>query len=145
MKRPPLDPVNRITVTLDEEGRRIAHAMIDKMADGWRVEFLRPLRSPAQNRVMWPMLADLSAQVYWYGHWLTDWDWKDVMTASLRKCKVVPTIEHDGLVPLGLHTSEMSDEEFSALLEQIQYFGAREGVVWSAPKWMEEWRAGMRS
>jgi len=137
-------PLKRLTITLDEDGRRIAHSLIDQYPNGWRMEILRPLRSTAQNKVMWPMLHDISHQVEWYGHWLDEWEWKDVFTASLRKSKVVPTIEGDGLVCLGLHTSEMDDAEFPALLELIKYFGATHGVRWSAPKWMEEWSREIR-
>lgn len=138
--------LKRLTITLDEAGRALAHQVIDQRPDGWEVAIMPPGRTASQNKALWPKLQDLSAQVIWYGETLTDWDWKDVMTASLRKSKVVPTIEGDGLVPLGLHTSEMSEEEFAALLALIDYFGAQQSVRWTLSKRFERerlaWRKG---
>lgn len=116
-------------------------AVFDKIAslpDGSRVIFKRPVRSLSQNARMWAMLTDLHQQVIWYGERLSAEDWKDVLTASLRKSRVVPTIDGDGLVPLGLHTHDMSDDEMSALLALIDAFGAEQRVRWKAPQWLEE-------
>ena len=46
-------------------------------------------------------------------------DWKDVLTASLRKARVVPGIDAGTFVVLGLHTSKMTKDEFAQLLELI--------------------------
>jgi hypothetical protein len=76
------------------------------------------------------MLTDVSRQVEWYGKKLTEWEWKDVFTAALKKSKVVPGID-GGFVVLGQHTSSMSKSDFSELIELIYSFGADKGVVWS--------------
>ena len=120
------------------EDRSLIHRKIDDLPEGSRVTFKRPQRSLSQNAKMWAMLTDLSEQVVWYGQRLTPTDWKDVMTASLRKSRVVPTIDGDGLVPLGLHTHEMADDEMSALIELMFAFGAEQRVKWKASKWFEE-------
>ena len=120
------------------DDRSLIHDKIADLPDGTRVTFRRPTRSLSQNAKMWAMLDDLHKQVIWYGQRLSPTDWKDVMTASLRKSRVVPTIDGDGLVPLGLHTHEMSDEEMSALIELMHAFGAEQHVKWKASKWFEE-------
>ena len=51
---------------------------------------------------------------------LSEEDWKNVLTASLRKSRTAPTIDGDGLVPLGLYTSAMSDDEVAHLITLIQ-------------------------
>ena len=130
----------RMIVTLSAENREVVQRLINELPDGARLEIKQPLRTLAQNRAMWPMLIDLSEQVEWHGKKLTPGDWKNVASASLRKCQVVPTFDEDGLVPLGLYTSEMGNEEFDALLELIRAFGAQQGVRWSAPRWVEKMR-----
>jgi hypothetical protein len=83
------------------------------------------------------MLTDVARQVEWYGQKLTPTDWKDVMSASLRKAYVVPGID-GGFVPLGMHTSDMSKEEMSALIELIHAFGAQHGVVFGDDRRLDD-------
>ena len=84
-------------------------------------------RSDPQNRLMWARLTELSRQVNWHGQKLTPEDWKDVLTAALRKQRVVPGVD-GGFVVLGQRTSQMSKSEMSELLELIGAFGAQQGV-----------------
>lgn len=102
-------------------------------AEGWVVTFAPPTRTLEQNARLWAMLADVSRQVEWYGKTLTPDDWKDVFSASLRKARVVPTIDGDGFVPLGMRTSQMTKAEFGALMDLIDAFAAERGVVFTAP------------
>lgn len=95
--------------------------------EGWVVTFSEPTRTLEQNALMWPLLEDLSRQVDWYGNRLTAEEWKDMMTAALRKEKVVPGI-NGGFVVLGQRTSKMGKREFSDLVELIYSFGAERGV-----------------
>jgi hypothetical protein len=89
-------------------------------------------RSNDQNRLMWVLLSDLSTQVDWHGQKLEPGEWKDVLTASLKRQKVVPGLD-GGFVVLGSSTSRMDKHEFSELLELIQAFGAQQGVTFSEP------------
>lgn len=85
-------------------------------------------RSIAQNSRMWSMLADLSKQVDWYGQKLTDEEWKDVLSASLKKQRAVPGID-GGFVILGQRTSKMTVAEMVELQDLIEAFGAQRGVA----------------
>lgn len=85
-------------------------------------------RSLAQNRRLWAMLTDISEQVNWYGQKLTPDEWKDVMSAALKKQKVVPGID-GGFVVLGLRTSKMTKAEMTELQELMAAFGAERGVI----------------
>jgi hypothetical protein len=96
--------------------------------DGTTVEFRAPRRSGDQNNLMWSLLGQISKSVDWYGQKLTSEDWKDVLTASLRRTRVVPGIDVGTFVPLGMRTSQMTKEEISDLLELIYAFGAERGV-----------------
>ena len=95
---------------------------------GTTVEFRAPRRSLDQNALMWSLLGQISKQVDWYGQKLTSEDWKDVLTASLRRTRVVPGIDAGTFVPLGMRTSQMTKEEISELIELIYAFGAERDV-----------------
>lgn len=90
-------------------------------------------RSDAQNRRLWAMLADISAQVDWYGHKLTADEWKDVFSASLKRTKVVPGLD-GGFVVCGQSTSKMTKAEMCELQELMEAFGAENGVKFRAPE-----------
>ena len=111
-----------------------ASYILDAAPNGCVVQFKERTRSLEQNARMWAMLSDVSAQVDWYGKKLSAEDWKTVFTASLRNTRVVPTIDGDGFVPLGMSTSKMSVAEMAALMGLIEAFGAQRGVVFSLPE-----------
>jgi len=95
---------------------------------GTTVEFRAPRRSLDQNALMWSLLGQISKQVDWYGQKLSSEDWKDVLTASLRRTRVVPGIDAGSFVPLGMRTSQMSKAELAELIELIYAFGAEHSV-----------------
>ncbi len=121
--------MTRATVILNsKENRAKACRWAMALPTGTRVEFKEVKRTLAQNDLLWARLTDVSAQVEWYGQKLTPDDWKDMFTASLRKARVTPGIDPGSFVVLGLHTSDLSKQEFSDLLELIAAFGAEHGV-----------------
>ena len=89
------------------------------------------MRSLEQNRMMWANLEDIAQQVVWYGVKLTKDEWKDVLTAALKKQKVVPGIE-GGFVVIGARTSTMSVAEMTELIELSTAFGTQQGVKFRA-------------
>lgn len=95
-------------------------------------------RTLMQNRRMWAILTDLSEQVVWHGRRLSPEEFKDLLTASLRKMDVVPNTEGTGFVVLGGRTSEMSIREMAELCEFAEAFGVTQGVKFRAPAWMME-------
>jgi len=114
--------------------RRMAAAYVLREApEGYAVTIAEPTRSIEQNSRLWALLHDVSAQVDWYGKRLTPEDWKHVFTSSLRKLEVVPNLEGNGFVALGLSTSRMSKRELGDLMTLIEAFGADRGVTWSEP------------
>lgn len=98
---------------------------------GTRVDWRGPRRRSSQNDLMWARLTDLSRQLDWYGQKLKPEDWKDMFTASLKKARVVPGLDPGSFVPLGMRTSEMSEEEMSDLLTLIEAFAAERGVTFN--------------
>ena len=76
------------------------------------------------------MLNDIAAQVIWYGEKLTTIEWKDVITAGVKKQKVVPGID-GGFVIVGARTSKMSIKEMTEVIEVAGLFGDQQQVKWS--------------
>lgn len=110
------------------DDRRALSNIIHDAPVGSVVEIRAPRRSIDQNALMWSYLSQISAQVVWYGQKLSAEDWKDVLTASLRRTRVVPGIDAGTFVPLGMRTSQMTRAELSDLLELICAFAAERGV-----------------
>jgi hypothetical protein len=81
--------------------------------------------------MMWANLEDIAQQVVWYGVKLTKDEWKDVLTAALKKQKVVPGLE-GGFVVIGARTSKMTVPEMTELIELSTAFGTQQGVKFRA-------------
>lgn len=92
---------------------------------------VKPLtRTIQQNDLMWALLTEISNQVVWHGQKLTPENWKDVLTAALKRQAVVPGID-GGFVVLGQRTSKMSVKELNEVIELAYAFGAQNGVVFN--------------
>lgn len=117
----------RSFILIDEEVRRRAVNAIWAAETGMAVKISEPTRTLEQNSLLWPLLDCLAKQVNWHGNKLTDEEWKDVLSASLRKQKVVPGIDGNFVV-CGQRTSKMSKRDFSELIELIYAFGTQQGV-----------------
>lgn len=124
-----------VTIQTPEDRQRIA-AWARNVEVGTVVTFRKKSRSTEQNAKLHAMLGEVSKQVKWYGQHLDLEDWKDMFTASLRHARVVPGIDKGTFVPLGMHTSTLTVEEMSNLIELIYAFGAdpEHPVVFKEPK-----------
>ena len=122
--------MGRATVILNSvEARDKAKGWITAAPSGTRVTFAASKRSIPQNDRFWAMLTDISEQLKWHGVKLTPDDWKLVFLDALnREVRMVPNIEGNGFVNLGRHSSQLSKDEMSDLMELISAFGAKHGV-----------------
>ena len=101
---------------------------------GSRVELKEQKRSTEQNARLWSMLTEVAAQVRYHGVKLAPDDFKMLFISSLFKerserMRLVPNLEGDGFVALGGRSSDLTVSEMSDLIELIQEYGARNGVV----------------
>lgn len=108
--------------------RKFAASWCLEAPEGWFVTFDPPKRTLEQNALLWARLSQLSRELKWDGGTLTPAEWKDLLTACLRKQKVVRGIE-GGLVFLGTSTSQMSKAEMADLLTLMEAFAAERGVT----------------
>lgn len=97
------------------------------------------IRTPDQNARLRCRLRDLSRQLKWPVNgcliYMSEEDWKDVLTAGLTKHQRLAAGIEGGWVMLGERTSKMKKPEMALLLDYIDAFGAtREPqIVWSDP------------
>ncbi len=87
-------------------------------------------RSSEQNALLWSVLTDLSKQVKWHGEKLTKEEFKDLLTAGLKKQRAIPGID-GGFVVLGTSTSKMTKQDMTDLITLAHAFGDERGVKWS--------------
>ena len=117
-----------------DAARRAAIREINAAPVGHVVTISEPKRSLDQNAKMWAMLGDISSQIVWHGKRLSQEDWKCLFSARARKefLNIVPNIDNDGFVALGMKTSDMTIKEMATMIEIIQMFGDSNGVIWSS-------------
>lgn len=120
----------RTFILAHDLARRNAMRAVADAPPGYVIEVKPKTRSLEQNSRMWAMLGDISKQVRWYGQTMQPVEWKDMLTAGLKKQKVVPGID-GGFVVVGASTSQMSVKEMTDLIDLMGAFGAERGVVWS--------------
>lgn len=94
-----------------------------------------PTRTLDQNAKMWAVLTDIARQVEWpvdgkMQH-VEPEDWKDILTAGLKKHQRVAAGVEGGFVMLGQRTSRMTIGEMVELIEFALWFGTERGVKWS--------------
>jgi hypothetical protein len=105
---------------------------------GLYLELKSDTRSLASNAMMWSCLTDISKQVVWYDNKLSPDEWKDVLSASLKKQKVVPGVD-GGFVIIGSRTSKMTRKEMTEMIELCHLFGDQHQVKWSRPSLGASW------
>lgn len=116
------------------------------------IEAREESRTDKQNRMMWPLLKDLSDQVVWYGEKLESAEWKDLITVLVsqmqspeKEQKSAPGI-NGGRVYFGVRTSQSSKRYMVEVIEAIFWFGTEHNVKFSEKSnsriaWAQDWRA----
>lgn len=124
------------TIVSFEDREHLCSVIMDpqRVPAGSRVHFTGGKRTLGQNTRLWGTLTSISEQVKWHGLTLEPEDWKDLFSAGLKSAHIVPNLEGNGFVVLGLHTSNLSREEADNLQEMIYQFGAEHGVVFKEPR-----------
>lgn len=114
--------------------RAYAHRVIDQAPQGYVMKVGAETRRDAQNRKLWPMLQDLQRQVpAMAGSTLEDLKLR-FLNALGAEMRFLPTLEGEGMFPVGLRSSTLTVQQFSGLVELLYEFGARHGVRWSEPR-----------
>jgi len=123
---------NKRTVYLRGPSQReYAKRLIDSAPNDWVVKIAEETRSDAQNRMLWPLIADLRRQVRDYAAFSAEDMKLRYMNALGVEMRFLPAIEGAGMFPVGQRSSLLSKSQFAALIELLLMDGARHDVEWS--------------
>ncbi len=109
-----------------------AKRLIDEAPANYVVAIGEETRSQEQNRLMWPLIADIRAQVPGMDAFSADDIKLRFLHALGQELRFLPELEGSGLFPVGQRSSTLSKTQFTALIELMFEYGSRHGVRWSA-------------
>lgn len=108
--------------------RQMAKRLIDQAPTGAVVEIKPARRSSEQNAKMWAMLSDIS-RAKPQGRDMPPELWKCLfMAACGHQVRFEPSLDGQGVVPLGFRSSRLSKDQMSELIECITAYAAEHGV-----------------
>jgi hypothetical protein len=113
--------------------RAHAHRLIDEAPDGWVVKLGEETRRDAQNRKLWPMIADIKRQVPAMAAFAPDDIKLRFLNALGVEMRWLPELDGAGMFPVGLKSSVLTVAQFALLIELLYKYGAEHGVRWSEP------------
>lgn len=111
--------------------REYARKCIDQAPDGWVCKIAAETRRDKQNRMMWPLLADLQQQVPAMATFAADDIKLRFLNALGQEMRFLPELEGGGMFPVGQRSSTLTVQQFAGLIELILAYGAKHGVRWS--------------
>jgi len=129
---------------------RLAHDLARKSCaqyvmyapDGWDVTFSEPRRSNDQNSKMHAMIADIAKQAKFMNQKMDADDWKRLLIDAFAKAmrdagtplhhdgRVIPSLDFERVVQLGIQSSGFYKSEASEFIEYLFAWGAKRGIVW---------------
>jgi hypothetical protein len=119
---------------IGETQKAYAHRLIDEAPADFVMKLAKETRRDIQNRKLWPMLADLQRQVPAMATYSADDIKLRFLNALGTEMRFLPTLEGEGMFPIGMRSSTLTVAQFSGLVELIFEFGAKHNVRWSEPK-----------
>jgi hypothetical protein len=123
----------RLTRTITDTNRAELMAALKAAPVGATFELVDDPRTTAQNRLMWALLNEVSAQLTIGGERHEPEDFKCAfMKAAGHKLRFMPSLDGNGVVALGYRSSKLNKEEFADLIETIYSQGLQRGVVFPA-------------
>ena len=123
----------RLTRTITSTNRDELMAALKAAPIGSIFELVDDPRTLAQNRLMWALLNEVSAQLEHGGGHYEPEDWKCAfMKAAGHKLRFMPALDGNGVVALGYSSRRLNKDEFADLIETIYSQGLQRGVVFPA-------------
>lgn len=113
--------------------REYAKRQIDGAPANFVCKLAPETRRDAQNRKLWPMIADIQRQVPDMAVYSAEDIKLRFLNALGVEMRFLPALEGQGAFPVGLRSSTLTVDQFSALIELLYAYGARHEVQWSEP------------
>lgn len=119
----------RLSRTITAKNRADLVRAVELAPLGAQLDLIDDPRTTAQNRLMWALLTDISDQVRHCGDKYEPEAWKACFMKALGlKLQFMPSLDGQSVVAVGYHSSKLSKEKFSELIELIYSEGAQRGV-----------------
>ena len=128
-----------------QQNREALDKALDDYYNGWKIQagFGKPWevivqpetkkRTSLLNSKMWAVLAQLEP-IDWHGFSLSRYEWKDMLTGSLKALKSVPNMEGNGFVVCGQSTRDMPSKDIWDIIEAAYALGTSKGIRFIEPK-----------
>lgn len=124
--------IKRTVKLSTRQARQRAHALIDAAPEGYVCAIGEETRTQEQNRLLWPLIADIQAQVPSMQPFSADDIKLRFLNALGIELRFLPELEGAGMFPVGQRSSTLTKRQFSGLIELMFAYGAKQGVRWSA-------------
>lgn len=108
-----------------------AKRIIDDAPMGYVMACGEETRSQQQNRLLWPLIADMQAQIPEMASYSADDTKLRFLHALGQELRFLPALEGAGMFPVGQRSSTLTKQQFSGLIDLMFAYGERHGVVWS--------------
>jgi hypothetical protein len=99
--------------------------------EGYSVVIGPETRSQEQNRLMWPLIADMQAQNETMRSFTPDQVKLRFLNALDNEMKFLPELWGNGMFAVGQKSSTLSKSQFSMLIELMFKWGAENDIKWS--------------
>ena len=110
--------------------QRAIQAVLDA-PEGFTVVVGPETRSQAQNRLFWPLIADIRAQNPDMAQFTPDQVKLRFLNALDSEMQFLPELWGGGMFAVGQRSSTLSKRDFSLLVELVFKWGAENGIRWS--------------
>ena len=110
--------------------QRAAQAVLDA-PEGHSVVIGPETRSIAQNRLFWPLVADIRAQNADMAKFSPDQVKLRFLNALDSEMQFLPELWGGGMFAVGQRSSTLSKRDFSLLVELVFKWGAENNIKWS--------------
>jgi hypothetical protein len=137
-------------VTLKVTGplaRQAIKRKADEVPEGWVATFSEPVKKRDQEEKYHAQIGDISKQCLFMGKRWSREDWKrlliDAFAQAMREVgtplhhdgRVVPSLDHERVVQLGIQSRDFRVKEAAAFIEYLYAWGADQPVpvVWTDP------------
>lgn len=141
-----MPPVWKRLVLGNAESRMAAGRYCREAPDGYVMRIAPPAKSRDQEEKYHAMIGDIAAQCLFMGKKWEREDWKRLLVDAFAKAMrdantpikheghVVPSLDGERVVQLGIQTRQFSVREACEFVEYLYAYGSEQGVVWTDPK-----------
>ncbi|WP_103729004.1 recombination protein NinB [Novosphingobium sp. HII-3] len=120
------------SVKLSTDAARMrAIGLVRAAPAGYVVTIAEESRSQEQNRLMWPLIADIQAQVPEMRSFSADDIKLRFLHALGAELRFLAELEGAGMFPVGQRSSTLTKSQFTGLIDLLFAYGERHGVSWS--------------